>query len=117
GSRLRRRVWAGRVPCALLIKRTGVDGSVDFVSGNMHHLVDLPLLSCSKEIEGAPCVALKERLRVGYASVDVGLRCEVHQYVRILQNFAGKGVVGNVSFYKSVTWVSPEFSNIGRVAS
>ena len=83
----------------------------------MHDLVDVSLLGCSKEVESAFGVALKEWFGVGDASVHMSLRCKIHHYPPVFQNLAYERIIGNIPFHESVTSVPLELSDVSRIAS
>src|SRR5437899_5999746 len=83
----------------------------------MHHLVDTPLMGCSKKIERSLDVTLKEWFRIRYASVHMSLRCKIHHYPRVFQNLAYERIIGNIPFHESVTGVPLELSDVSRIAS
>jgi hypothetical protein len=83
----------------------------------VHELSDSVFLNSSKEIESSSSVTFEEWFRVRDASINVSLRCKVHNNVRILQTPTGTGIVSKVSFQEPVVQVSFEVSDVRRIAS
>ena len=75
----------------------------------MHYPVNVRLISGSNKVEDCPSVALKERLRVRNAPIDVSLCCKVHDYVSILHDSPSELIVGEVPFDEMITLV---FANV-----